>query len=241
MIHQKTALISGASRGIGKAIAEKLASQGMIVGLLARNATELQQLAQDIEAVGGKALVLPTDITDEASIQQAVGKAWQIWGKIDLLINNAGIGVFKSLMDTSVDDWDNVMNTNAKGTFLLTKHILPYLKMQRQGHIITIASDVSRRNFAHGSVYCASKYAQDALMQAVRQEVHGANIKVSTLFPGLTESYFAGQEPAQNPNLNRLQPQDIAEAVSYIFYAPSHVVIDEIHLHPFAQKHWQNP
>ncbi len=239
-MQHKVALITGASRGIGKAIAEHLASQGIKVALLARNATELEALASQITEAGGEALSLPTDLLDARAVQQAVGKVAETWGRIDWVVNNAGIGVFKSVADTTVEDWEAVMDTNAKGTFLLTKYCLAYLTAQKSGHILTIASDVARRNFSYGGVYCASKYAQDALMQVVRQEAHAAGIKVSTIYPGLTETYFAGQAPADTPNLNRLQSQDIAEAVSYILHAPAHVVIDELHLHPFAQKHWQN-
>jgi len=235
---QKVAIITGASRGIGKAIAQKLASAGMRVALLARNKAELDTLAKAICAQGGMALPLPTDILLAESVQHAVEEVWRQWGSIDLLVNNAGIGVFKAVADTSLEEWDDVMNTNTKGTYLLTKCVVPYLKQQGGGHIMTIASDVARRTFEGGGVYCASKYAQDALMQIVRKEVHAWGIKVSTLYPGLTETYFSGQQPAETPNLNRLQPEDIAEAVYYVFGAPKHVVIDELHLHPFAQKYW---
>lgn len=238
---QKVAIITGASRGIGKAIAEKFAQAGMRVALLARHAEELTALAYHINEAGGEAISLPTDILQAEAVGEAVAQVWAKWGRIDVLVNNAGVGVFKAVTATTEEEWDYVMNTNAKGTFLLTKCVLPYLQQQASGHIITIASDVARRNFAHGGVYCASKYAQDALMQAVRQEVHAFGIKVSTIYPGLTETYFAGQEPSDSPNFNRLQSEDIADSVLYVAQAPSHVVIDEIFLHPFAQKHWQNP
>lgn len=239
---QKTAIITGASRGIGKAIAIQLAEAGMQVALLARNAEELDGLKIIIEAKGGKVLALPTDIADEQAIQNALEQTWNTWGRIDLLVNNAGIGTFKPIAETSLEDWNKVMDTNAKGTFLMTKAVIPYMKQQNSGHIITIASDVAKRTFAYGGIYCASKYAQDALMMAVRQEVHQWGVKVSTIYPGLTETYFAGQQPNKEaPNLERLQPTDIAEAVCYIYNTPPQVVIDELYLHPFAQKYWLNP
>lgn len=240
MQNHKVAIITGASRGIGKAIAQKLASQGIKIALVARNHEELELLACEIQQKGGEAITLPTNILDENAVCLAVGKVWEKWGAIDVLINNAGVGKFKPVLETSIEDWETVMDTNAKGTFLFTKHCLAYMKEQKRGHIISIASDVARRNFANGGVYCASKYAQDALMQVVRQEVHAFDVKVSTIYPGLTETYFNEQIPQEKPNLNRLQPEDIADAVSYILHAPAHIVIDELYLHPFAQKHWQN-
>ena len=238
--NQPVAIITGASRGIGKAVAQHLACHGIRVALLARDAQDLAIAQQEIEARQGIAMTFPVSILDEAALQSVFEKIWNLWGRIDVLVNNAGIGVFKTIAETTQEDWDNVMDTNTKGTFLATKFVIPYFKEQKRGHIITITSDVARRTFAYGGLYCASKYAQDALMSAVRQEVHAYGVKVSTLYPGLTETYFHGQQPAATPNLNRLQPEDIAQAVHYIYDAPAHVVIDELHIHPMAQKYWEN-
>ena len=234
----KTAIISGASRGIGKAIANTLAEAGMHVVLLARSYKDLQDVVQGITARGFRASAFELDILNENNLKIALETVINQGHTIDVLVNNAGVGKFKSITNTSTQEWDEVMDTNVKGTFLLTQAILPYMQAQKSGHIITIASDVARRTFANGALYCASKYAQDAFTLALRQEVHAYNIKVSTVYPGLTDTYFNNQTPSLEINYDKLQANDIAEAVKYIYNAPAHVVVDELVLHPLSQQYW---
>lgn len=232
---KKVSIISGASRGIGRAVAIKLAQEGHFVVLLARNAEEIGELEFEIDQSGGKAMAIATDIANEIQINAAIAQVVEQFGRIDNVINNAGIGVFKDAETISSDDWSTVMDVNVKGSFMLTKAAIPYMKAAKNGHIVGIASDVSKRTFAQGSLYCASKYAQDAFFGALRREVRSFNIKVSVVYPGLVDTYFHEGDPGQPHRATYLQPNDIAAAVSYILEAPAHVIVDELMIHPMSQ------
>lgn len=236
-LKDKVAVITGASRGIGKAIAMDLASSGVYVILLARNENDLQEVAGSIRREGGKASAFNVDITDEAAVSDFLVALSDISNRVDILVNNAGVGSFQPVSETETQAWDQVMDVNVKGTFLMCKHLLPLLKSGKQGHIVSIASDVSKRTFANGAMYCASKYAQDAFCAALRKEVRPFNIKVSVVYPGLVETWFNNNIPGNNDDQLHLNPEDIASSVNYILSAPAHVVIDELMIHPISQEY----
>jgi NADP-dependent 3-hydroxy acid dehydrogenase YdfG len=233
----KTILITGASKGIGKALALLFAQEGWHVVLVARQEDTLRLLAEEIGQKGGKASFYACDVCNEAEITKVCQATLQTQGSIDVLVNNAGIGVFKSVEQTTVDEWDMVMDINVKGTFICTKAVLPAMKQQNEGHIVMIASDVSKRTFANGSLYCASKYAQDAFAAALRKEVRAYGMRVTCIYPGMTDTYFAGSTQGEVRKKDWLQPQDVAQAVWYAVSSPSHVVIDELMLHPKIQDY----
>ncbi|OJJ17259.1 short-chain dehydrogenase [marine bacterium AO1-C] len=234
---QKTAIITGASRGIGRAIALELAQQGIYVILIARNSQELTELQTQVEQKGGKADFYALDIAQANEVKSTVEQILDKHSQIDYLINNAGVGSFQEFETFEEAELDRIMNVNIKGTFLLTKELVLHMKSRKQGHIVTIASDVSKRTFPNGSVYCASKYAQDALMSALRKEVRSFGIKVSTIYPGLVDTHFNGNQPGEPDNKNWLKPEDIAQSVSYVLSAPAHVVVDELMIHPLEQDY----
>jgi NADP-dependent 3-hydroxy acid dehydrogenase YdfG len=233
---KKVTIISGASRGIGRELALQLASNQHAVALLARNAKELQELEQEIVEKGGIAKAYPTDIADEQQVNAAVAAVLEAWGRVDIVVNNAGFGVFREAEHLTADEWTQIMDVNVKGSFLLTKAVLPYMRSVKQGHVIGVASDVSKRTFAAGSLYCASKYAQDAFFMSLRREVRKDNIKVSVVYPGLVDTYFHGLEEGAQKQTDYLKPIDIAESVAYIINAPAHVVVDELMIHPMSQE-----
>ncbi|HAS43408.1 MAG TPA: NAD(P)-dependent oxidoreductase [Microscillaceae bacterium] len=234
---QKNAIITGASRGIGRAVALELAQQGIQVILIARNSQELTELQTQIEQAGGKADFYALDIAQASEVQPAIEQMLSKYSQVDYLINNAGVGSFQEFEAFEEAELDRILNVNIKGTFLLTKALVKHMKTRQQGHIVTIASDVSKRTFPNGSVYCASKYAQDALMSALRKEVRSAGIKVSTIYPGLVDTHFNGNKPGEDDNKNWLKPEDIAQSVSYVLNAPAHVVVDELMIHPLEQEY----
>jgi NADP-dependent 3-hydroxy acid dehydrogenase YdfG len=229
-------IISGASRGIGRAIATRLARENHFVLLLARNSEEISELELEIDSAGGKALSFAVDVSNEKQVNEVVDQAIRDFGRIDNVINNAGIGIFKEVENLTEDEWTRVMDVNVKGSFLLTKAVLPHMKSAGSGHIVGIASDVSKRTFAEGSLYCASKYAQHAFFEALRREVRSKGIKVSVIYPGLVDTFFHEGDPGQPHRAQYLQPLDIADAVSYVLNAPRHVIIDELMLHPMKQE-----
>lgn len=235
-MHKKITLISGASRGIGRAVSLRLAHEGHFVIVLARNAEEIGELEHEIDEAGGKALSFACDISDEKQVNEAVAQVLRDFHRIDCVINNAGIGVFKPAEEIHPEDWDRVMDVNVKGSYLLTRAVLPHMKAAGAGHIVGIASDVSKRTFAKGSLYTASKYAQHAFFESLRREVRSQGIKVSVVYPGLVDTYFHGDDQGDTKQAQYLHADDIANAVSYILNTPPHVLIDEIMLHPMCQE-----
>jgi NADP-dependent 3-hydroxy acid dehydrogenase YdfG len=229
----KTIIISGASRGIGRATALLLAQQGNNVIATARNQNDLDDLATENPAI----VVVSGDVADEAAMNHVVQTAIDRFGGLDVVINNAGYGVFKNVDEITATEWDDLMATNVKGTFLLTKAALPRLKAQQSGHILVVASDVAKRTFAGGSLYTASKYAQEAFMGAVRKEVRPFGIKVSGVYSGLVDSHFHSVGQGAESSKNWLKEQDMAEAIGFIVNQPAHVVIDELMIHPLEQEY----
>ncbi|UYZ62259.1 SDR family oxidoreductase [Hymenobacter weizhouensis] len=228
----QVAIVTGASRGIGRAIALLLALQGARVVAVARAAAELDELTLKTQG-----LAIPADVSDEDDAQRIVDETLARFGRLDILICNAGVGSFNLLENFEAAEWDRIFDVNVKGTFLLCKAAVPHLKAQGSGHIIGIASDVSRRTFEHGTIYGASKYAQDALLGSLRKEVRPYGVKVSTIYPGLVDTYFNDSKPG-SPEAERthLRPSDVAQAVRYVLEAPAHVVVDELMIHPLSQE-----
>ena len=228
----QVAIVTGASRGIGKAIALLLALQGAKVVAVARSEDELIELTNKTQGLG-----IVADVADESDAVHVVAETLRQYGRLDIVVCNAGVGSFNELENFSDTEWDRIFDTNVKGTFLLCKAVVPYFKAQKKGHIVGITSDVAKRTFAHGTAYGASKYAQDAVLGSLRKEVRPHGIKVSTIYPGLVDTYFNDTRPGSaEAEKTHLRPADVAQAVRYVLEAPAHVVIDELMLHPLTQE-----
>ena len=233
-VENKVIIISGASRGIGRATALLLAKHNAIVVAVARNSEELHSLEEES---GRRIIGLTGDVSSEADMQAITQAVVDRFGRIDVVINNAGYGVFKPVDEITEAEWDALMATNVKGTFLLTKAALPTMKAQGKGHVVVVASDVAKRTFAGGALYTASKYAQEAFMGALRKEVRKHGIKVSGVYSGLVDSHFHTKGQGHPTSQNWLKEQDMAEALYYIVSQPEHVVIDELMIHPLEQEY----
>ena len=228
----QVAIVTGASRGIGKAISLLLALQGAKVVAVARSEDELIELTNKTQGLG-----IVADVADESDAAHVVAETLRQYGRLDIVVCNAGVGSFNELENFSDAEWDRIFDTNVKGTFLLCKAVVPYFKAQKKGHIVGITSDVAKRTFAHGTAYGASKYAQDAVLGSLRKEVRPHGIKVSTIYPGLVDTYFNDTRPGSaEAEKTHLRPADVAQAVRYVLEAPAHVVIDELMLHPLTQE-----
>jgi NADP-dependent 3-hydroxy acid dehydrogenase YdfG len=236
MNHQ-TVLITGASKGIGRALALKLAANGANLGLVARSAKELNELKTEIEAIGAKCLVFVGSVASAKLAEQAVKEMVATFGKIDVLINNAGYGVFGATETYSAAQWSDVYDVNVKGTFLFSKAALTPMKVVGSGHIINIASDVAKRVFDGGSLYCSSKFAQDAFSAALRKEVRKHGIKVSVVYSGLVDTMFHTDPQGHASHSDWLKADDMADTIIYIMNQPKHVVIDELMIHPLSQEY----
>jgi len=234
---EKTILITGASRGIGRSLACHLANKGVRIALLARSENDLEQVKETVLNKGAACLSFSGDISSAEFVQTTANNIIKEWGSIDIVVNNAGLGIFKNTEAISPDEWDQVFATNAKGTFLMCNAVIPFMKRQKQGHIINVASDVARRVFPGGSLYCASKYAQDAYSMAIRKELRSAGIKVSVVYSGLVDSDFHSDPQGHESHHWWLKNEDMARAIAFIADQPPHVVIDELMIHPLQQDY----
>lgn len=221
------ALISGGASGIGLAIAEALASQGVELVLASRRLGLLEQEAARLQGrYGVRVLPLALDLCDGAQVRACHAEARERLGPIDLLVNNSGVGSDYLVQDLPESEWDRVMDTCAKGTFLLTQACLPDMLAHRHGTIINIASQAAKNGYASASVYCAAKFAVLGFAKALREEVQHQGIRVHTLCPGLVQVPPPACPGERKPGW--LQVEDLAEAVLYTLRQPAHVQLDEI-------------
>ncbi|TGE10546.1 3-ketoacyl-ACP reductase [Hymenobacter fodinae] len=210
----KTALVTGAGKGIGRAIAVALAQEGVHVALLARTESQLREVAQEIEGLGVKAVVLTADIADRASVEAAVSKAQAELGDLDILINNAGIGTFAKLVDMDPAEWEKIIQVNLLGTYYATRAVLPQMIARETGDIINIASTAGQRGAATTSAYSASKFAILGLTESLMQEVRKHNIRVSALTPSTVATELAINNKLTDGNPDKvMQPEDLAEFI----------------------------
>ena len=233
----KVVLLTGASKGIGKVLALALAEHKAHLGIVARSEAELKAVQTEIEAMGSKCLVFAGSVADENLANSAMRTMHATFGAIDFLINNAGYGVFGTTESYTAEQWTDLYDTNVKGTFLFSKAALPYMKEAGRGHIINIASDVAKRVFDGGALYCSSKFAQDAFSSALRKEVRKFGIKVSVVYSGLVDTMFHARPQGDEHHKDWLKPEDMSDSIIYIMNQPKHVVIDELMIHPLSQDY----
>lgn len=223
------AIVTGASKGIGRSIALQLASLGVHVVLAARNSDLLKSLQSEISSAGGSSLAIPTDVTSEHSVRNLVHETVKQFGRIDILINNAGVGVFSNVVDMNVDDFEMMMNVNVKGVFLCSRAVLPTMMDQKHGEIINIASLAGKNSFAGGSVYSATKWGLIGFARSLMLEVREHNIRVVTISPGSVNTGFADKE-GDRPDV--IQPGDVADTVIFALTMPGRVNVSEIDVRP---------
>jgi NADP-dependent 3-hydroxy acid dehydrogenase YdfG len=221
-LKDKIIILTGASKGIGRALAIQAAQQGAHLALVARSKTELKSVQAACVAHGAKCLIFVGNVSSEKLANET--------------IKNAGYGIFGPIESYSAEAWSDVYDTNVKGTFLFSKAVLPAMKTAGRGHIINVASDVAKRVFDGGSLYCSSKFAQDAFSAALRKEVRKDGIKVSVVYSGLVDTTFH-PNPHDESKKTWLTDTDMADSILFIMSQPAHVVIDELMIHPLSQDY----
>lgn len=227
----KTAIVTGASSGIGRATALALARQGANLIVTARREERLRALVDEIESLGPRAALHAGDAKDDATARQTIALAVAEFGRLDILINNAGAGNYKDLVDTSVDDYNDLMDTNMKSGFLFTHHAAPLMIQQRSGTILFISSIAGLHGAAGESVYCAAKFAQVGFAQSLDAELRRHNIKVGVICPGGTKTEFAvgrGRSGEWVHNSHMMQPEEVAEAIVFACLQPPNVRIPQM-------------
>lgn len=241
----KTALITGASAGFGKATAEILAANGWNLIICGRRKVRLDVLERQLkEKYKVDVLSLSFDIRNNEEVKKAIAMLTDQWKEIDLLVNNAGLASgFAAIQEGNTDDWELMIDTNVKGLLYMTRCIAPMMIARKQGHIINIGSVAGKEVAALGNVYCATKHAVDALTKAMRIELLSHNIKVTQIAPGMAETEFSivrfkgDDERAKNvyKGIEPLHAEDIAETIWWIVSRPPHVNINDIVIMPTAQ------
>jgi len=241
----KIALITGASSGIGKAIAYKLAEINFDVIITGRRGNLLDSIEKDIkQKYGVQAISLSFDIRDRSQCERAIEKLPQEWRNIDVLVNNAGLAAgLSKIQEGNFEHWDMMIDTNVKGLLNITKLISPIFVNKNEGHIINIGSIAGKEVYPNGNVYCATKHAVDALTKAMRIDMVEHNVKVTAINPGMVETEFSivrfdgDKEKAKSvyEGIVPLYADDIAEAVVFAVTRPKHVNINDMLIMPTIQ------
>jgi NADP-dependent 3-hydroxy acid dehydrogenase YdfG len=216
LLKGKAAIITGASAGIGYASALVLGGEGANLVLVARRVERLEKLVKAVEKAGGNAVYVVGDASKEETAQKAVGEAVKKWGRLDILINNVGIGIYKNLVDTTPEEYDRMMDTNMRSTFLFTRHAVPVMVQQKSGTVLMISSMAGKYGFSGEAVYCSTKFAQVGFAQALDKELRPHGIKVGAICPGGVKTEFAlgtGRTEKGVAESGMLEPEDVARAV----------------------------
>ncbi|ANU23229.1 SDR family oxidoreductase [Planococcus donghaensis] len=240
----KTAIITGASSGIGQATAKELAAKGYHVVLAARRQDRLVELKKEIEDAGGSAQYKVTDVTSADEMKSLAEAALEKNGSIDVLVNNAGLMPLSFMNKLKIDEWDQMVDVNIKGVLYGIAAVLPIMEKQKFGHILNVSSVAGHQVFKGSAVYSGTKYAVRAISEGLRQEIDPANeIRVTIVSPGAVETELTNtitDEDVLNSfkeggKMTMLQAQDIANAISYAVEQPSYVDVNEILIRPRQQ------
>jgi NADP-dependent 3-hydroxy acid dehydrogenase YdfG len=245
LLDGQTALITGASSGIGAATARMLAREGAAVVLAARRENRLRGLADEIEAEGGRALAVPLDVTDRAACARAVEATERAFGGIDVLVNNAGIMPLSFVKNLRLDEWLEMVDVNVNGVLLMTAAALPGMIERKRGHVVNVSSVAGRRVFVGGAVYCGTKHFVSAFSEGLRMELAPRQgIRVTSIEPGavatelprrIADEEFKSKS-AEKWDFKILESEDVAEAVRYAVTAPEHVDVSQVLLMPRGQR-----
>jgi len=240
----KVIIITGASSGIGEAVARHLAALGAVVSLAARRPDKLAQVVADITAAGGQAQAFATDVTQRVQVEALVKHTVEAFGRVDVLFNNAGVMLLSRLEQQQYAEWEQMLDTNVKGMLYGIGAVLPYFQQQRSGHFINVSSISGHRVDPTSAVYSATKFAVRALSEGLRQEVKPYNVRTTILSPGVIQSELTQQitDPQAQEMVKGLvgmaiSAEAIARAVAYAIDQPQDVDVNEIMLRPTAQPY----
>lgn len=241
-ISGKVIVITGASSGIGLATAKKLSEQGAIVSLGARRLDRLDELVNEIKANGGQAIARRTDVSNRTDIANLVKDTVAEFGKVDVIVNNAGVMPLSLLESLKFDEWDQMIDVNIRGVLHGIAAVLPYFKAQRSGQVINVSSVAGHIVAPTAAVYSATKYAVRAITEGLRQEVKPYNIRTTIISPGLTESDLAltisveeVKSAIDEMRKMSIPAVSIANAIAYAIAQPEDVDTNEIIIRPTSQ------
>ena len=227
----QVAVITGAGRGIGAAIACKLAAMGATTALCGRTKSSLDATSQAITDAGGKAEVIPCDVSALHQVEHPAARVDSTFGRLDILVNNAGVAGFNDLLhDLAPDEWDRILNTNLRGVYYMIRAFVPLMIRAYSGHIINISSLSGKNALPKGAAYAASKWGLNGLTYSVAEELRGHNVRVSVICPGSVETELSPHE-GKDPK-KMLQPEDVAHAVAMMVTQAPQSFVSEVLLRP---------
>lgn len=227
----QVAVVTGAGRGIGAAIARKLASQGATAVLCGRTLNTLETTAAAITALGGRAQAFACDVTDLESVEALAASVEREFGKIDILVNNAGIGSFAGpLHEMTPQAWEKLLNTNLRGVFYCVRSFAPMMIRARSGHIVNISSLAGKNALPNGAAYAASKWGLNGLSYSIAEELRGHGIRVSVVCPGSVDTELS-PHTGKDPN-RMLKPDDVAHVVAMLVTQAPQSFVSEVLLRP---------
>uniref|UniRef100_F4C2W3 3-oxoacyl-(Acyl-carrier-protein) reductase n=1 Tax=Sphingobacterium sp. (strain 21) TaxID=743722 RepID=F4C2W3_SPHS2 len=243
-IKGKVVVITGASSGLGKATAQLLSKEGAILVLAARRAERIEKLANTIRENGGEALAVPTDVSNATQVQNLVDTAVKEFGKIDVMLNNAGVMPLSALEDRRIHEWERMIDVNIKGVLYGIAAALPYMKEQKSGHFINVSSVAGHKIFGGSAVYSATKSAVRVISEGLRQEVTPYNIRTTIISPGAVKTELLehiSDINIQDANKNfvekiGLSPDAFARLIAFAISQPEDMDINEILFRPTAQE-----
>jgi NADP-dependent 3-hydroxy acid dehydrogenase YdfG len=246
-LNEKIVFITGASSGIGQAVAKQFAELGASLIIAARRGERLQALAEQLQSeYGVHVLPIELDVRNNEQIKQVVDQLPPEWQGIEILVNNAGLALsVDKIQDADINNWDTMIDTNIKGLLYVTHAILPGMILRQAGHIINVGSIAGRTYYPSGNVYCATKHAVKAICKTLRLDLMGTPIRVSEIAPGAVETEFSlvrfkgDAEKAKNvyQGFEPLTANDIADTISYCATRPAHVNVSLLEIYPQAQAY----
>lgn len=227
------ALVTGASRGIGRAIAQRLAALGASVAMCGRDRAALEETARRIEKDGTRVFFQVADVTQSSEIAEFVSETETTLGPANILVNNAGIGLFGPAHERTESDWDRTLDTNLKSVFLVSKAVVPSMIRRGSGDIVNIGSLAAKNTFAGGGIYCASKWGLLGLSGCMAEDLRGHGIRVSVILPGSVATDFSSRGIKEPSRV--LSPEDVAHAVETIVTQAPGSFLSEIHVRPLRK------
>lgn len=228
----RVGLVTGAGRGIGRAIAVAFAREGADVALAARSAAELGAVADEVKAVGRRAVAVPTDIRDEAAVDALARQATEAFGRVDLLVNAAGVASFGPLAESPLAAWDETMAVNLRGAYLCCRAVLPGMMARRRGTIVNIGSMVTTRTLAGTTAYTAAKYGLLGLSRVLAEEMRSHGVRVGVISAGAVDTPLWDAIPSPPSRELMLRPEQVAEAAVLMASLAANATLEEVTLLP---------
>lgn len=230
-----TALVTGASRGIGRAIALRLAAEGADIAVAARSGEELDSLRQEVRRLGRRCFSVECDLRRVDSPGELARRVLAEFGRLDILVNNAGVAAWAPIGEIRAEQLEEMWAVNVRAVFLLTQALVPSMVARGSGTIVNIGSTSGRRAYPEGTAYCASKFAVSGFSEALAKELQPAGVRVCTIFPGSVNTYLGGSAPSEW-EAEMLDPEDIAASVLHVATMPSRVFVTELVVWPRGEE-----